>query len=428
MVVLGAGLTGLSAARELAKRDVPYRLYERAARVGGHATTDEERGYRFDRTGHLLHLRSPALRGEISELLQGDYEVVERNSLVFSHGVYTRYPFQSNTYGLPADVAFECVLDFVRTQLEPASEPPRSFEDFCLTHFGAGFSRHFMLPYNEKLWGVSAREITSAWCQRFVPLPRLEDVIAGAVGQPAAELGYNARFWYPRRGIGALPRALSRGLTGLCLERAPRSLRPATRELLFEDRSVHYDVLISSIPLPTLLGLCDVLPAEVALARGRLRATSLSYFDIALERPPQQRFHWAYVPERKYPFYRVGCYSSFSSEMAPPGKASLYVELAERAPLSQAAALAQVLPGLLEMGLLAGERDIAFARLRRLEPAYVIYDHAYEAALAAISPFLESLRVISTGRYGGWNYSSMEDALVFGQQAAERAAHWLARA
>src|ERR1039458_2428152 len=36
---------------------------------------------------------------------------------------------------------------------------------------GAGISKHFMIPYNERLWGVSPSEITAAWCSRFVPLP-----------------------------------------------------------------------------------------------------------------------------------------------------------------------------------------------------------------------------------------------------------------
>ena len=36
-------------------------------------------------------------------------------------------------------------------------------------YFGEGIARHFMLPYNEKLWGVHPREITAAWCSRFVP-------------------------------------------------------------------------------------------------------------------------------------------------------------------------------------------------------------------------------------------------------------------
>ena len=32
-----------------------------------------------------------------------------------------------------------------------------------------------MVPYNARLWGVPPTEITSAWCERFVPLPKLED-------------------------------------------------------------------------------------------------------------------------------------------------------------------------------------------------------------------------------------------------------------
>jgi protoporphyrinogen oxidase len=347
---------------------------------------------------------------------------------VFSNGVYTRYPFQANTFGLPASVAYECLYDFIQTKLTPSRREPLNFEDFCLAHFGAGFSRHFMLPYNEKLWGVSAREITSAWCQRFVPLPKLEDVLAGAVGPPAAELGYNSRFLYPRRGIGALPRALSRGIEPLQLNSAPRELRAERRELVFDERVVGYDALLSTIPLPALLGLFDALPPEVAEARGRLRSTALAYLDLALSRPALKAFHWVYVPEPKYPFYRVGCYSNFSAHMAPDGTSNLYVELAERRPMSLSRLLEQVIPGLVEMGVIASASDILFARLRELEPAYVIYDHAYEAALATIKPFLESQRVLSTGRYGGWNYSSMEDALLFGRDGARRAAAWLDRA
>ena len=52
--------------------------------------------------------------------------------------------------------------------------------------------------------------------------------------------------------------------------------------------------------------------------------------------------------------------------------------------------------------------------------ADVIFDHAYYAALAVIEPFLRDQHIVSTGRYGGWNYSSMEDALLLGRAAAVR--------
>jgi hypothetical protein len=51
----------------------------------------------------------------------------------------------------------------------------------------------------------------------------------------------------------------------------------------------------------------------------------------------------------------------------------------------------------------------------------VIFDHAYFSSLEVVLPFLEKNRIVTTGRYGGWNYSSMEDALRFGRDAAHRA-------
>ena len=41
--------------------------------------------------------------------------------------------------------------------------------------------------------------------------------------------------------------------------------------------------------------------------------------------------------------------------------------------------------------------------------------------LETIRPFLAEAGIVSTGRYGGWNYSAMEDALRFGRDGAAEA-------
>jgi protoporphyrinogen oxidase len=296
---------------------------------------------------------------------------------------------------------------------------PKNFEEFCQLHFGAGISKHFMLPYNARLWGVAPSEVTSEWCQRFVPLPKLEDVLRGAVGAQAPELGYNSSFWYPEQGIGSFSAALA-ARTPIELGRAPSSVNLERRVLVFDDEELPFDVLLSSIPLPALLRLLSALPERVARAANMLRATHLHYFDLGLRVPNPNPYHWVYVPEDKYPFYRVGCYSHFSEQLAPPGKSSLYVELAERRAPNPERALAGVVTGLRELGLLRSEQDIELWRLRTIEYAYVIYDHHYRAALDVIEPFLAEQRIVSSGRYGAWNYSSMEDALLMGRSAAQR--------
>jgi protoporphyrinogen oxidase len=421
VVVLGGGLTGLSASYHLGRANIDHRLFEREAVAGGHAVTLEERGFRFDRTGHLLHLRSPEMQALATDVLPPEqYRKLRRRSAIYSHGVYTRYPFQANTLGLPPEVAYECLTGFIQAHFASPRPEPRNFEEFCRAHFGDGISEHFMLPYNARLWGVPPHEVTCEWCERFVPLPRLEDVLRGAVGAQPPELGYNASFWYPELGIGSFSTALA-ARTPIELSRAPKAIDLERRELHFDEERVPFDVLVSSLPLPSLLRLLSPLPAAVTEAATHLRATHLHYFDLGLSVPNPNPYHWIYVPEAKYPFYRVGCYSHFSDKLAPPGKSSLYVELAERRAPNPTQALADVVVGLRELGLLKSERDIEHWRLRTIDYAYVIYDQKYRPSLDVIEPFLSQQRILSSGRYGAWNYSSMEDALLMGRSAARDA-------
>jgi len=421
VAILGAGLTGMSAAIELAERSVPHRIFEKLAVPGGHAVTIEEGGFRFDRTGHLLHLKSDALRAQVLDWIGPDHLQIQRRSVIWSNGVYTRYPFQANTYGLPPAIAYECLQGFISAHFAKDKPEPKNFEEFCLSHFGEGISRHFMIPYNSRLWGVHPREITSSWCQRFVPLPRLEDVLAGAVGLNDRELGYNSNFIYPRLGIGELAQGMAKRVPKLELEKSPLRIDLSRRRLEFVGEQLDFDVLLSTIPLPKLLALLDPLPEPVRQAASKLRCSHLDYLDVALNRQSGKDFHWAYVPEAKYPFYRVGCYSHFSAALAPPDKSSLYVELADRTRPDLDRVLPEVAKGLIEMGVIDSPDEIEFARARRIDYAYVIFDHEYFAALEVIRPFLEQARIVSSGRYGDWNYSAMEDAIVFGKAAAERA-------
>ena len=422
ITILGAGLTGLSASYHLQAAGVDHRAYEKSSRVGGLATTTEDSGYRFDRTGHLLHLADPGLRPLVEELVGEESATVQRRARIWSHGRYTRYPFQANTYGLPPAVAYDCLLGFVRAHFRPTEREPHNFEEFCLQNFGDGFSRHFMLPYNERMWGVPPREITSEWCQRFVPKPELEDVLSGAVGRKTRPLGYNPSFLYPALGIGQLAQALERRVPPVELSCSPDRIDFRRRRLHFGGEVVPYEVLVSSIPLPTLVGLLDEPPAEVAVAAAKLRCTSLHYLDVALRAPCRQPWHWVYVPEARYPFYRVGCYSNFSAAMAPDGMSNLYVELVDREAPNLRELLPRVAAHLVEMDIISSADEIAFARARHLEQAYVVYDAAYARARAAVQSFLVDHSILSTGRYGDWNYSSMEDALRFGRDAATQAA------
>jgi len=420
VVVLGAGLAGLSTSYFLRRAGVPHRVLEKDPVVGGHASTTEEAGYRFDRTGHLLHLRDEEIRQLVlSWFPEGHLLEIHRKSVVYSHGVYTRYPFQANVRGLPSEVAYACVRDFVKASTRPTQMPIESFEDYSVAHFGEAISREFMVPYNQKLWGVHPAEITAKWCDRFVPIPTMDEVLRGAFGVDPPELGYNTKFLYPRLGIGELASALATRAGSIELGREARAIDLEARVVTTNDGElVPFTTLVSTLSMPALVARLVDAPAEVREAAAKLRATHLFYLDVALNTPVEVAWHWAYVPSPDVPFYRVGAYSRFSSALVPVGKGSLYVELASREAPDLATLLPVVADELVKMGVIRAREAIRFARVRRLDPAYVVFDRHHEEATRVVSDYLASRDVLSAGRYARFTYASMEDAILDGRSVA----------
>jgi protoporphyrinogen oxidase len=419
VVILGGGLTGISTALHLKR---PWVLFEREPGLGGLAVTREKNGYHFDRTGHWLHLRDQGMKDLVAQVLPGQMAQVERKARIFSQGVTTLYPFQANLYGLPPEVVKECLLGVIEAKLASASGPePKNFEEYCLRHFGAGISKHFMIPYNERLWGVSPKEITAAWCSRFVPLPNLEQVVAGAVGADAGALGYNATFSYPKQGgIRTFSAALARRLDPARVRTSASAdqVDYQAREVRVGGERVPYSALVSTLPLPELLRRMHGLPKPIEEHASKLRCTTLRYLDLATRSRPPADWHWVYVPEKRFPFYRVGIYSNAVASMASAGGGSFYVELADREPVSEATLRASA-QGLAEMGAIVSPDDVLFADPREIDYAYVVFDDNYYAATSAIFAFLESHAIYSRGRYGSWTYNAMEDSLLAGREVAD---------
>jgi len=428
VLVIGAGLAGLSCALHT-DRDV--HIVEAADYVGGKARSEHHEGFTFDVTGHWLHLRDPDMRALAIRLCGDDHFLrIRRLSRIWSHGVYTRYPYQANTWGLPPEVIKECVMGAVeadrrRPETTALEDEPENFADWIRYYFGEGIARHFMIPYNAKLWGVPATEITSRWCQRFVPRPALDDIVAGAVGCNEKAMGYNAEFLYPRTGgIQTLANALADALgrEHITLDDGVRHIDPKARVVtLASGRRIRYDHLVSTMQLPSLVDVIDGatggVPDAVRAARGKLRGNEVRYLNVGVDGPLGQPDHWIYVPELDWPFYRVGSFSNANPAMAPKGKSALYIEMSDRdTPLDELRPI--IGRGLVAMGLVDTPDRVLFMHERRIQNAYVIYDFAYHDSRDAVHAWLREQGIASIGRYGDWNYSSMEDALLDGRTAA----------
>ena len=196
-VIIGAGLTGLSAGYHAQQDGIDYAVYEAEGAVGGLCRTIEKDGFFFDYSGHLLHLKNPYFQELVKGLLGDNLNILTRYAVIYSNGVFTRYPFQANLYGLPPLIVKECLMEFVKAYYGNEDLPTKryaTFREWIFAKLGDGIGRHFMFPYNEKLWTVPTEKMTCEWLGEYVPKPSLEDVFNGAFEDQSKVFGYNSSF------------------------------------------------------------------------------------------------------------------------------------------------------------------------------------------------------------------------------------------
>lgn len=426
-LILGAGLSGLSCALHLEQRR-GYRMIERANAVGGLARTRERPGgFLCDGTGHWLHLRNPITKELVPRLMKDNLRPRSRRARVYSKETFTLYPFQANTFGLPKEVVEACLMGLIKARYEESRPAARNYEEWIRNEFGEGICEHFMVPYNRKIYGVPLDTLAADFAAKYIPRPSIDAVVKGALGLSKEAMGYNAEFLYPvSGGIGALPQAIQAAAARPAeLGRTVAKIDLGRRQVALEDGEViAYDRLVNTLPLDRAVDLAidggSAVPDAVRDARTKLRANSVLYFDVGVRGDPKehQDYHWIYVPESEFPFYRVGSYTAVEKSLAPAGCRSYYVELGHYGEVDPSRFEQPVLDGLKRIGILDDASEVLFMEPNVLSPAYVLFDGHYEASRATVLDWLKSERVISIGRYGRWQYNAMEDAILEGREAA----------
>lgn len=434
VLIIGAGPCGLGAAyrlHELGHSD--FLVCDRNPYVGGLATSFiDARGFTWDLAVHVAHSHYHYVDRLMESLLPDGFLHHIRKSWVREYGAYIPYPFQNNIRHLPPEARQECVDGLLALRARGARPPPANFREWILAMGGEGIARHFMLPYNRKLWTVDPAEMNATWVGDRVPTVDVDRVIRNiAEGRDDVAWGPNHTFQFPKAGgTGAIWNALAARLPQdhLRLSTALVGLDAHRREARFADGTVErYDWLISTLPLPQLTALVgdDGLHRRAA----GLRHNHVYVVGIAVDRPLPDALQdktWVYCPEAAAPFYRVTPFSLFSPAHVPqPGRqCSFLCEISSPGgrPLDPAALVQPTLDGLRAIGLIDIRREDAHVMLMTAEHGYPIPTLDRDAILADVLPALAERHILSRGRFGGWKYeaANMDHSIMQGVEAAER--------
>jgi UDP-galactopyranose mutase len=427
VIILGGGVTALAASYYTGAP-----VYEASDAPGGAAGSDSSNGFTFDRGIHILQTRNEI----VLRLLQEcgvEMREFSRNAFIYAQGKYTPYPFQVNTAGLPMATRLKCVWSFLQRKRYPE---PDNYEQWIYRSVGKEFAERFLIPYSEKFWTVHPSTMTCEWTGSRVPQPKLAQVIRGALWSRQTRIGTNADFRYPRGsvGYGAVASALAKRCGPVHVQRRAVAVDIHDRRVSFDNgESVSYEILVSTIPLPSLIGICSDVPAAVRQAASQLWANSIFVVNLGIDRANISDRHWVHFPEPDVPFFRISYPHTFGENVAPAGKSSVSAEIAYSAqrPVDKENAVGNTIEALRRVGAIGKNDRIVMTATHDIPFAYCVYDHARKASLQTVRDWLRSVGIETAGRYGQWTYFWSDEAILSGKKAAERVLkqnHMLARA
>lgn len=414
VAVLGGGISGLAAGLTLQKTGSSYCIFEKRATPGGIAGSYTVESFTFDFGIHGLYTKSTQVERLLAGAVGNTHQLQEISIVDYWDGHWIRHPVHFHLRDLPTPLASNFLIDFLEASVGDRPGSASDFSDWCVGNLGPQVCDSLVFPYIRKFWTVEPSELTSNWMGQRTKVPSIAEIVRGALLDDPPNTHYVQRILYPQQGgFGSYANGLAATLD-IEYEKEVVSIDSGGRTIRFLDGSdISYDHLISTFPLPVLIGLLEGAPVSVVEAAATLQATSLALVSLGIARESVLDHHWVYVHDTDIPFARLSTPSLWARSNAPTGTSSLQAEIYFRGKEPSADALIEeTATGLRKMNLLRASDQILVQDFRTLPFANVIHDHHRESALRGIRDYLRQENIVPCGRYGVWDYSLVDEVIL----------------
>jgi protoporphyrinogen oxidase len=440
VVVIGAGPAGLTAAYQLAAAGESVVVVEEDSVVGGISRTVERDGWRFDIGGHRFFTKVKPVEEFWHKVLPDeDFLLRPRMSRFFYNGKFYDYPIKlaNALANLGVVEAFRCGLSFLWVRIRPPKDLT-TLEGYIVSNYGWRLYRHFFKTYNEKVWGVSASEISADWgAQRIKGMSLwtaawepIRSSLAGARRDKSKQVtSLIEEFQYPKYGPGMMwercaAQVVEMGGT-IRMETAAVTVHVEDGAAVAvtvthggETERIDASHVISSMPFTSLARIVDP-PVSDEVIRA---ASDLHYRDfltVALVVPEERGFpdNWIYIHSPDVRVGRIQNFGVWSPYLVKDGRTCLGMEYFvfegdEMWNCSDDDLVVMATKELATIGLV-DPSDVEAGYVVRMPKAYPVYDDVYRDNVDVIRRWFEehAPNVHPVGRNGMHKYNNQDHSM-----------------
>jgi len=453
VIVIGSGLTGLSAAWKLSKAGCDTEVIEMASRVGGMAASFKRNGYIFDYGTHGLHASMPAneeIVKEIKELLGDNLFPVQKKVGIWFLGKRFDYPLapKDMLFNLNPIMAGIALLDFLQISFKKAlglCGKEDDYQHWVIHRFGKRLYQMYFGPYAEKLTGVHPSLLSASFAAQRISFTNLWEVLKRAFVKKLQRVRadehplspYRNFFYSSHQGAGAISERLARHIIeqggritlnsrAVGVQIVGKKVRSVIIEQAGTKRELKCDCVLSTIPIKTLIHiLFPKPPAAVITAADSLRYRALVLLYLLLNKERVSEYQWVYFSDAEFVFNRFSEFKNLSEKVAPSGKTSLCVEitcfLGDRIWNAENSEIYERSISAMETAGIVKKEEVEDYFVKRLPAAYPLWELGYEKHLSKVLDYLNGLENLYTGgRQGGFQYFTMDQSIAEGEKIAQK--------
>ena len=361
-LVVGAGISGLTAALRLAQGGVAVEVWEEEPAAGGLLRPVPFCGVGYDRGSHRLHSEGRVAIDALTDRL--DWQARPRRGVLVLGDRRLPYPPRLLAYvrslglGRMSELGFHMLRHAVSHRWGRSWEGDRTanadatdigFADFVRARVGDATYEDLYRPSAEKVWGLPPTQLSQAVAKQRLSTTRPWTAVTNR------RRATPRRFFYPRRGMGSL-------VANVKQQAIAAGVRFVYRQRFDLSAAAQWPSIFYS-------GHVDQLVAAESLAHRGLYLLYLALADTPDTNAPETSPDTYYVPAAGYWFGRVSAPERFSPALRVAGRRILVVEIPEGrwgADHDFCGAAAELMAQLGRAGILAGGE-----RLLEIEQCFV---------------------------------------------------------
>lgn len=426
IAILGGGISGVTLGRLLAADNHDAVVFEKSGRAGGLCKSRVVDGFTYDEAGgHIIYSKdTDVLNWQIERCggPEGVHKTV-RQTRIRWHDRYVPYPFENGVGHLTKEAIVECMDGYIEAHVQRrlGQTCPKNFKDWIDWRMGSGFAKHFMVPYNEKIWCCDLATMASEWVAGRVPEAPVTDILKSAVGMQTDGYSHQSIFYFPLEGgFETMVRGTIEN-SGFDLRLNSPVESVAQTKDGFTVNGESFDLVVNTAPLPLIEPAIEGIPAEIRGMIQKLEPISVISILFGMKlNEPMPDYSWIYLPfPEQGPANRVTFFSNYSPRNAPDGHGSFMAEVTHRGDLRPDAQWVKDLGASLGKAGVLDPKDIVTTDWTDNRFAYIDQNLGFAERIEKVRAWFDQSGYITFGRFGRYEYHNSDQCIMRAREVHE---------